>query len=145
MEDIRSVQLGFSVDVHDPELDIAGSEVIVCVGNGLKDDASINRYRELAHLLGGRLACTRPIIDRELLPYKLQIGQSGVVVKPKLYIGFGVSGAVNHVTGMKDAELKIAVNSNPIAPIFNYCDYGIVGDMDEICDLMIAELKAHKG
>lgn len=76
----------------------------------------------------GKLAGTRPVVDRELLPYKLQVGQSGVMVKPKLYIGFGVSGAVNHVTGV-DAELFIAVNKDANAPIFNYCDYGVVGDM----------------
>ena len=79
-------------------------------------------------------------MDRELLPYKLQVGQSGVMIKPKLYIGFGVSGAVNHVTGV-DAEKFIAVNKDRSAPIFNYCDYGIVGDMDEVCDAMIAALK----
>ena len=93
-----------------------------------------------AKLLGGKLAGTRPVVDRELLPYKLQVGQSGVMVKPKLYIGFGVSGAVNHVTGV-DAELFIAVNKDANAPIFNYCDYGVVGDMDEVCDHMIELLK----
>ena len=98
-------------------------------------------YRELAELLGGKLGCTRPLVDRELLPFKLQIGQSGVVVKPQLYICFGVSGAVNHVTGVH-AENFIAINSDPSAQIFNYCSYGIVGDMDEVCDLMIEALKA---
>ena len=96
---------------------------------------------ELAALLGGKLACTRPLVDRELLPYKLQVGQSGVMIKPRLYIGFGISGAVNHVTGV-DAETFIAVNSDPNAAIFNYCDYGIVADMDEVCDAMIARLKS---
>lgn len=136
---IRTELLSFKADEFDPELDIASSEIIVCVGAGLKDE-SLPKYRELASLLGGKLACTRPVVDRELLPYKLQVGQSGVMVKPKLYIGFGVSGAVNHVTGV-DAEKFIAVNRNPAAPIFNYCDYGIVGDMDEVCDAMIAALK----
>ena len=81
------------------------------------------------------------MFDRGLLPFKLVIGQSGVVVKPRLYLCFGVSGAVNHVTGV-DAETFIAVNSDPNAAIFNYCDYGIVADMDEVCDAMIARLKA---
>ena len=70
------------------------------------------------------------------------IGQSGVVVKPKLIISFGVSGAINHTAGIKDAGLVIAVNADPEAAIFGVADYGIVGDMDEICDLMIAALKA---
>lgn len=98
-------------------------------------------YRELAEMLGGKLACTRPVVDRELLPYKLQVGQSGVMIKPKLYIGFGISGAVNHMTGV-DAETMIAVNTDPSAPIFNYCDYGIVADMDETCSAMIEALKS---
>lgn len=141
---IRTKFLGFEKDSFDPELDIATCETIVCVGNGLKDEESLGRYRELAALLGGKLACTRPLVDREYLPYKLQVGQSGVMIKPKLYIGFGISGAVNHTTGV-DAEKFVAVNTDPEAPIFNYCDYGIVGDMDAVCDAMIAAIKAKKG
>lgn len=140
VEDIRTKFLGFAADAFDPELDIASCETIVCVGAGLKDE-SLDKYRELAKLLGGKLACTRPVVDRELLPYKLQVGQSGVMIKPKLYIGFGISGAVNHVTGV-DAEKFVAVNRDSDAPIFNYCDYGIVGDMDEVCDAMLEALKA---
>jgi electron transfer flavoprotein alpha subunit len=138
---IRTKLLGFTADSFDPELDIAECEVIVCVGNGLKDENALSRYRELADLLGGKLAGTRPVVDRELLPYKLQVGQSGVMIKPKLYLGFGISGAVNHVTGVA-ADKFVAVNTDPNAAIFNYCDYGIVGDMDEVCDAMIAALKA---
>ncbi len=138
-DEIRTKFIDFTADSFDPELDIASCETIVCVGAGLKDE-SLPKYRELAALLGGKLACTRPIVDRELLPYKLQVGQSGVMIKPKLYIGFGISGAVNHVTGV-DAGKFIAVNKDPHAPIFNYCDYGIVGDMDEVCDEMIRQLK----
>ena len=138
-EKIRTKLLEYNANDFDPELDIASCETIVCVGNGVKDE-SLDKYRELAKLLGGKLAGTRPVVDRELLPYKLQVGQSGVMVKPKLYIGFGVSGAVNHVTGV-DAELFIAVNKDANAPIFNYCDYGVVGDMDEVCDHMIELLK----
>ena len=129
----------FCQDAFDPELDISDCDTIVCVGNGLKDE-SLDKYRELAALLGGKIAATRPVVDRELLPYKLQVGQSGVMIKPKLYIGFGISGAVNHVTGV-NADKFIAVNKDPNAPIFNYCDYGIVGDMDEVCDEMIRQLK----
>lgn len=139
-DQIRTKLLDYTPDAFDPELDIANSETIVCVGAGLKDD-SLPKYRELAALLGGKLACTRPIVDRELLPYKLQVGQSGAIIKPKLYIGFGISGAVNHVTGV-NAEKFIAVNADPDAAIFNYCDYGIVADMDSVCDAMIARLKS---
>lgn len=138
-ERIRTKLLGFEADAFDPELDIANTECLVCVGAGLKEE-SLPKYKELAKLLGGKLGCTRPLVDKELLPYKLQVGQSGVMIKTKLYIGFGVSGAVNHTTGI-DADKFIAVNTDPNAAIFNYCDYGIVGDMDEVCDTLIAMLK----
>ena len=140
---IRCRHIDFIPDEADPELDIANADCIVCVGNGLKDSEHLERYRSLAKLLGGKLGCTRPLYDRGILPYKLQIGQSGVMVKTKLYISFGVSGAVNHTAGV-DAEVFVAVDKNPNAQIFNYCDYGIVGDMDEVCDEMIDQLKARK-
>ena len=134
--------IGFLPDELDETLNIADAEYIVCVGNGLKGADTLPRYRKLAELLGGKLACTRPVFDRGILPYKLVIGQSGVVVKPKIYLAFGVSGAVNHVTGILDSDVIVAVNKDPDAAIFGYCTYGIVGDMDEICDALIAELKA---
>lgn len=140
VESIRCRHLAFKADEFDPELDLNNTDVIVCVGNGLADEGSLPRYRELAKLLGGKMGCTRPLFDREILPYKLQIGQSGVMVKPKLYIGFGISGAVNHVVGVS-ADTFVAVNSNPEAQIFNYCDYGIVGDMNEVCDEFIAVIR----
>ena len=136
---IRTKLLGFEADAFDPELDIAETDCLVCLGAGLKEE-SLPMYRELAALLGGKIGCTRPLVDKEILPYKLQVGQSGVMIKTKLYIGFGISGAVNHTTGI-DAEKFIAVNRDPSAPIFNYCDYGIVGDMDEVCQAMINALK----
>ena len=139
LADIRTKLLAYKANEFDPELDISTCETIVCVGAPVKEE-SLPMYRELAALLGGKIGCTRPVVDNELLPYKLQIGQSGVMIKPKLYIGFGVSGAVNHVTGV-DADLFIAVNKDPTAAIFNYCDYGIVGDMDTVCAAMIAALK----
>ena len=138
-EEMRTKLLGFRPNEFDAELDIGGCDTIVCVGNGVKDE-SIPKYRALAELLGGKLACTRPVADRGLLPAKLQVGQSGVMIKPKLYIGFGISGAVNHVAGV-DAGLFIAVNTDPSAPIFNYCDYGLAADMDETCDALIKALK----
>ena len=144
VEDIRTKILSFTADDFDESLNIADAEVIICVGNGLRGADALPRYRELAELMGGKLACTRPVFDRGILPFKLVIGQSGVVVKPRIYIGFGISGAVNHVTGISDSDRVVAVNKDADAAIFNYCDYGIVGDMDEICDLMIEQLKAMK-
>lgn len=136
---IRTRLVEFRPNSLDPELDIAETDCLICLGAGLREE-SLPKYRELASLLDGKIGCTRPLADRELLPYKLQVGQSGVLVKTKLYIGFGISGAVNHVVGV-DAEKFVAVNTDPDAPIFNYCDYGIVGDMDEVCEAMIKQLR----
>lgn len=134
--DIRTEILDFRADDLDESLNIADADVIVCVGNAIKGADALPRYRRLAERLGGKLACTRPVFDRGVLPFKLVIGQSGAVVKPKLLLSFGVSGAVNHVTGFSDADVVVAVNTDPEAAIFNYCTYGIVGDMDEVCEAM---------
>lgn len=142
--EIRTKILDFKADEFDESLNIADADVIVCVGNGVKGADQLPKYRELAELLGGKLGCTRPVFDRGILPFKLVIGQSGVVIKPKLYLAFGVSGAVNHVTGITDSDRIVAVNKDPDAAIFRYCDYGIVGDMDEVCGMMIGKLKAGK-
>ena len=140
--DIRTEILDFRADDLDERLNIADADVIVCVGNAIKGADALPRYRRLAERLGGKLACTRPVFDRGVLPFKLVIGQSGAVVKPKLLLSFGVSGAVNHVTGFSDADVVVAVNTDPEAAIFNYCTYGIVGDMDEVCEAMLAKLGA---
>ena len=140
--DIRTEILDFRADDLDESLNIADADVIVCVGNAIKGADALPRYRRLAERLGGKLACTRPVFDRGVLPFKLVIGQSGAVVKPKLLLSFGVSGAVNHVTGFSDADVVVAVNTDPEAAIFNYCTYGIVGDMDEVCEAMLAKLGA---
>lgn len=140
IEKIRSKALSFEADETDDSLNITDAEVIVCVGNGIKGTDNLPKYRHLAELLGGKLGCTRPVSDRNILPAKLVIGQSGVVVKPKLYLAFGVSGAVNHMTGVTDSDIIVAINKDPDAPVFHYCTYGIIGDMDEICDQMIAQL-----
>ena len=141
VENIRTKILGFKADVVDESLNIADADVIVCVGNGLRGADALPKYRELARLLGGKIACTRPVFDRGVLPFKLVIGQSGIVVKPKLLISFGVSGAMNHVTGFSDAGMVIAVNKDPDAAIFNYCDYGFVGNMDDVCEMLIGKLR----
>lgn len=140
LERIRTRVLDFTPNEDDDSLNIADAEVIVCVGNAVKAD-SLPKYRALAQKLGGKLACTRPVFDRGLLPFQLVIGQSGAVVKPRLLFSFGVSGAVNHVTGITDSEKIVAVNKDPEAAIFHYCDYGIVGDMDETCEALLAQLE----
>lgn len=143
-EKIRTEILSFTAEELDDSLNITDAEVIVCLGNGIRGADALPRYRRLAELLGAKLGCTRPLFDRGIFPFKLVIGQSGIVVKPRLLISFGVSGAVNHVTGIKDSCKIVAVNKDPDAAIFMYCDYGIVGDMDNICDAMIDRLERGK-
>ena len=138
-EQLRTKVLTYAPNPKDA-VSLADAETVVCVGNGLKSAKELEKYRELAKLLGAGLGCTRPLVDKGIMPYSAQIGQSGIAVRPKLYICFGVSGAVNHVTGVH-ADCLVAVNSDPDAAIFNYCDYGLVGDMDEICLEMITEIK----
>ena len=140
----RTEILEFNAEEFDEALNLKDAEVIVCVGNGLKGADGLPRYRKLAELLSGKIACSRPLFDRGILPYPLVIGQSGQVIAPKIYISFGISGAVNHVTGITDSEKIIAVNKDPDAAIFKYSDYGFVGDMDEVCDQMIDLLEKRK-
>lgn len=139
---IRTKVLQFTPPVDDGSVNLAEAEVVVCVGNAITGGDKLAKYQELAKLLGGEVGCTRPVFDRGILPFKQMIGQSGVVVKPKLFLSFGVSGAINHTAGMKDSGLIFAVNSDPEAAIFGVADYGIVGDMDEVCDQLIEALKA---
>lgn len=139
-KEIRTRVLNFIPDVSEG-IDLSEAEVVVCVGNGISATDKVAKYKELADLLGGALGCTRPVQERGMLPFKHMIGQSGKSVKPKLYICFGVSGAINHVSGFAGAEVTVAVNTDPDAAIFNYCDYGIVGDMDEVCDALISAIR----
>jgi electron transfer flavoprotein alpha subunit len=126
------------------EVDIAKAEVIVAVGRGIEDAANIPLAEELAKLLGGVVAGSRPVIDSGWLPKDRQVGISGKIVKPKLYLALGISGAFQHVMGMKDSELIIAVNKDPEAPIFGVAHYGIVGNLFDVVPELIDKLKAIK-
>jgi len=126
------------------EVDITAAEVLVGIGRGIKDESNIPLVEELAKALGGALACSRPIVDKGWLPDDRQVGTSGRTVKPKLYIALGISGAFQHVLGMKNSDLIIAVNKDPKAPIFNVADYGVVEDLFKIVPPLkekIVELK----
>ena len=125
-------------------VDITAAEVLVGIGRGIKDESNIPLVEELAKALGGVLACSRPIVDKGWLPSDRQVGTSGKTVKPKLYIALGISGAFQHVLGMKNSDLIIAVNKDPKAPIFNVADYGIVEDLFKVVPQLkdkILELK----
>ena len=126
-------------------VDITAAEKLVAVGRGIKDQANMSIIEELANTIGAAVGCSRPIVDKGWLPNDRQVGSSGKTVKPKLYIAIGISGAFQHVLGMKNSDLIIAINKDPNAPIFNFSDYGIVEDLFKIVPALknkISELKA---
>ncbi len=128
-------------------VDITAADVLVGIGRGIKDESNMPMVEELAKSLGGVLACSRPIVDKGWLTSDRQVGTSGKTVKPKLYIALGISGAFQHVLGMKNSDLIIAVNKDSNAPIFSFADYGVVEDLFKIVPSLkskIYELKGQK-
>ncbi|MFQ5925822.1 MAG: electron transfer flavoprotein subunit alpha/FixB family protein [Terriglobia bacterium] len=122
-------------------VDLTQASIIVAVGRGIKDPGNIELARKLASLLGGELAASRPICDEGWLPMERQVGSSGQTVAPKLYLALGISGAIQHVVGMKGARTIVAINKDANAPIFEVADYGIVGDLFEVVPALIEELE----
>ena len=126
-------------------VDLTKSEIIVAIGRGIKSQENIAVAQQLADILGADLAASRPICDSEWLPIDRQIGSSGQTVAPKVYIALGISGAIQHIVGMKNAGTIVAVNKDAEAPIFDIADYGIVGDLFEAVPVMVEEIKKIKG
>ena len=122
-------------------VDLGQAERIVAVGRGIKAQENIPVAEKLAKAMGAELAASRPICDNGWLPMERQIGSSGQTVAPKLYLALGISGAIQHLVGMKGARTIVAINKDADAPIFEVADYGIVGDLFEIVPALIAELE----
>lgn len=121
-------------EVEAGDVDITKAEFLLSIGRGIEEKDNVERFEELADRLGATLSVSRPLVDAGWVPAARQVGQSGKTVKPRLYLAMGISGAVQHLAGMRTAETIIAVNTDPEAPIFNVAHYGAVVDMFELAD-----------
>jgi electron transfer flavoprotein alpha subunit len=126
-------------------VDLTQAPILVSVGRGIKAPENIAMAEKLAKLMGGEISASRPICDEGWLPMDRQIGSSGQTVAPKLYLALGISGAIQHVVGMKGSRTIAAINKDPNAPIFEVADYGIVGDLFEVVPALIEELTIQQG
>ncbi len=125
-------------------VDLTAAPLIVSVGRGIKEQKNIEIVKKLADAMGAEIAASRPICDNEWLPMDRQIGSSGQTVAPKMYLAVGISGAIQHLVGMKGARTIVAINKDKEAPIFEIADYGIVGDLFEIVPALTAEAEKMK-
>jgi len=125
-------------------VDLTAADIIVSVGRGIKEKENISIVETLAQALGAELAASRPICDAGWLPMDRQVGSSGQTVSPKVYIAVGISGAIQHLVGMKGAKTVVAINKDPDAPIFEVAHYGIVGDLFEVVPALVDEIKKAK-
>ena len=125
-------------------VDLTTADIIVSVGRGIKEKENIPVVEELAKALGAELAASRPICDAGWLPMERQVGSSGQTVAPKVYMAIGISGAIQHLVGMKGAKTIVAINKDANAPIFEVADYGIVGDLFEVVPALVEEVKKAK-
>ena len=137
---VRSRVTGFE-EVGGGDVDIADADVLVSVGRGIEEEENIELVEELADAMGATLSASRPIVDNGWLPKNRQVGQAGKVVTPDVYLAIGISGAVQHVAGMKGAETIIAINTDPNAPIFDIADYGIVGDLFDVVPALVEQFR----
>jgi electron transfer flavoprotein alpha subunit len=129
----RTEQLGFR-EVDAGDVDITKAEFLLSVGRGIEDKDALPQFEELAETMGATLSVSRPLVDAGWAPNARQVGQSGKTVKPKVYLALGISGAVQHLAGMQNADTIIAVNTDPEAPIFRVAHYGAVADLFDVAD-----------
>jgi len=126
-------------------VDLTQAPIIVSVGRGIQEQGNLTVVEKLAQVLGAELAASRPICDAGWLPMERQVGSSGQTVAPKLYVAVGISGAIQHLVGMKGSKTIVAINKDPHAPIFEAADYGIVGDLFEVVPALVEAIAGSKG
>jgi electron transfer flavoprotein alpha subunit len=128
-------------DKQGDHVDIAGAEVLVSGGRGMQGPENFKMLQELADILGGTISSSRAAVDAGWMPYERQVGQTGKTVRPKIYIACGISGAIQHLVGMQDSDLVIAINRDREAPIFEVAHYGIVGDVFQVVPALIEKFR----
>jgi electron transfer flavoprotein alpha subunit len=127
------------------DVDITKQDALIAIGRGIQTQDNIELAQELADVLGGAVCGSRPVVDQGWLPLTRQVGKSGMTVKPRLYMAFGISGAPEHWEGMQNSKLIVAVNTDANAPIFDFAHYGVCGDLLEILPALVEKIKARKG
>ncbi|MBW2062708.1 MAG: electron transfer flavoprotein subunit alpha/FixB family protein [Deltaproteobacteria bacterium] len=145
LEDISYKKYEGFIEPKTGGIDISQAEVLVSVGRGIKGKENLEMVERLADLLGGQVSCSRPVVDCDWLPSEHQVGLSGKVVKPKLYIALGISGAFQHILGMKASKMIVAINQDAQASIFNTANYGIVDDIFKVVPELTKKIVELKG
>ena len=144
-DQIRTQVLEVLADMSADKVDLEGAEIIVSGGRGVGGPDGFNIIRELAKELKAEVGSSRAAVDAGWIPYAHQVGQTGKTVSPKLYIAWGISGAIQHLAGISGADCVVAINKDPEAPIFNRADYGVVGNLFDVLPVLIEEIKKARG
>ena len=144
LEDLR-ISLKQYIEPESGDVDISKEPILISIGRGISNQDNVELAEELAQAIGGAVCASRPVVDQGWLPISRLVGKSGFKVKPKLYLALGISGAPEHVEGIADSELIIAINTDPLAPIYDVAQYGVNIDMFDMLELLTEKIQEAKG